>query len=96
MGVSYRFQCTVIVILLLHWLLYGLLFILIEIITYLYDFERVKAHYHHFFKERSVLNFLKMFHNYAHILLKMCWRIFSNTSGNMLKILTNKNGANFP
>ena len=29
-------------------------------------------------------------------LLKIYWATFSNTSGNMLKIITNKNGAKFP
>ena len=30
------------------------------------------------------------------ILLKMYWKTFSNTSGNVLKIETNRNGAKFP
>ena len=34
--------------------------------------------------------------NYVLILLKIYWTTFSNTSGNMLKIVTNKNGANLP
>ena len=33
--------------------------------------------------------------NYLFILLKMYWSTFSNTSGNVLKIVTNKNGAKF-
>ena len=33
--------------------------------------------------------------NYVLILLKMYWTTFSNTSGNVLKIVTNKNDANF-
>ena len=31
--------------------------------------------------------------NYVVIVLKMYWRIFINTSGNVLKIATYKNGA---
>ena len=33
--------------------------------------------------------------NYVFILLKMYWSTFSNISGNVLKIVTNKNGAKF-
>ena len=33
--------------------------------------------------------------NYVLILLKMDLATFSNTSGNVLKIVTNKNGAKF-
>ena len=34
--------------------------------------------------------------NYVLTLLKMYWTTFSNTSGNVSKIVTNKNGAKFP
>ena len=34
--------------------------------------------------------------NYVLILLKMHWTAFINTSGNVLKIVTNKNGAKCP
>ena len=34
--------------------------------------------------------------NYVLILLKMCQRTFSNSSGNVLKIVTNKNGRKCP
>ena len=34
--------------------------------------------------------------NYVLVLLKMYWTTFSNTSGNVLKVVTNKNGAKFP
>ena len=30
------------------------------------------------------------------ILLKIYWRTFSNTSGNVFKIVANKNGKKFP
>ena len=33
--------------------------------------------------------------NHVLILLKMYWTTFSNTSVNVLKIVTNKNGAKF-
>ena len=33
--------------------------------------------------------------NYVLILLKMYWTTFTNTSGNVLKIVTIKNGAKF-
>ena len=34
--------------------------------------------------------------NYVLVLLKMYWTTFSNTSGNVLIVVTNKNGAKFP
>ena len=34
--------------------------------------------------------------NYVLVLLKMYWMTFSNTSGNVLIVVTNKNGAKFP
>lgn len=34
--------------------------------------------------------------HYIPILLKMYWMIFMNTSGNVLIMLTNKNGAKYP
>ena len=34
--------------------------------------------------------------NYVLILLKLYWRTFSNTTGNVLKIVTDKKGAKFP
>ena len=33
--------------------------------------------------------------NFVLILLKMYWSTFGNTSGNVLKIVTSKNGAKF-
>ena len=34
--------------------------------------------------------------NYSLILLEMHWTTFRNTSGNVLKIVTNKDGAKVP
>ena len=34
--------------------------------------------------------------NYVLVLLKMYWMTLSNTSGNVLIVVTNKNGAKFP
>ena len=34
--------------------------------------------------------------NYVLILMRMYWRTFSNSSGNVLKIVSNKNGTKFP
>ena len=49
MGVLYHFQRTIIIGLLLHWLLYALLYIFSETSTYLYDFQRVTTRYHQIF-----------------------------------------------
>ena len=58
--------------------------------------------YHHFFKKTDNILFKKLMVKCGNplenwhlctILLKICFMTFSNTSGNMLRIIINKNGA---
>ena len=78
-----------------YWLLYALLYIFGEIGTYLYEVFLKKNYINIFFKKKLMVTRWKI-DNYVLVLLKIYWTTFSNTSGNVLKIVTNKNGAKFP
>ena len=95
MGLLHHFQCTSIISSLPDLLLYALS-------TYLYHFQRITMPYHHVLKKPDNILFKKLMVKCGNplenwhlctILLKICCMKFSNTSGNMLRIITNKNGA---
>ena len=109
MGVFYHFQPSAITSSLLHRLLYALLDIFMKISIYLYNFQRVSTRYYRIFSRRSILIFFlkkklmvtrvmrwKIHNYYILILLTMYRTTFSNTSGNVLKIVTYKNDAELP
>ena len=57
--------------------------------------KSLKKKVYYFFKKNVIVTRWKM-GNCILILLKMYWATFSNTSGSVLEIVTNKNGATFP
>ena len=90
----YSFQRTTVISSLLHWPLYALLYIFSEVSTYLYDFQRVtiksfkKEAYWYFFKKLMVTRWKIDNYEFSNT--------FSNTSGNVVKIVTHKSFVKFP